>query len=149
MPHDTYNIAVGATFMSTVLTTVGRVIVAYIIGLGFGGRVEILLAILLALVVWVSISKKLTHVSQRFNPHARFWNRFIEKAVSAVSYLLFALGNSYIFDIVMRAQQLTAFTAAALGVIFFVVFLAIIAFTIYFEEYNTSAGPGNATQKTT
>ena len=130
-----YNGALSAYLMSDVLNSLGGMIVGEIGTLGFNGRLDVLVFLLLLLLVWVPLGTWISRASSRFNHNSRHWNKFVTSAMSTVGFLLAYTTKTYAFQIVLQTQSLAIFTTATFITLLVLGLVAVTVFSIYFQEY--------------
>jgi hypothetical protein len=133
--REFYHIAVVTTVLADLQSVIGGEVAKAIRMAGFGGRVDVLMVLVLLLLMWVRVSEYITSLNQRLNKHAHYWNKFVDTGARAVTFLLFFVSKSYIWELIQKIDQLDVFSVPAKVVVALVIIFAVIAFSIYFEEF--------------
>jgi len=142
MGREVLKIALAAAFLAEFISEIATKIAYQIQVLGFGGKVDVLVVIALLLALWELGSAKFMAISERMNPHAKYWNSAVSAIVSAISLLFIYVIKNYIASFVSVFENTADFTAPTLIVLVIVGFLAIIALTVYFEEFHSISAFG-------
>ena len=135
--NNIYIISLATAFLSEFLSELGAEAFRKLDQLGFGGRFDMAVLIVLVMFTWILLARPITNLSKRLNPHAFYWNSVVSKISYAISFLLAYLAKSYMASLLRSAQNMAEFTSQSLLALFGVFFWLVICFTIYFEELNS------------